>query len=90
MRSMTARSSMSTAGTIAERIPDFLDQLAPLGRGNVAGLVLGDVDDLHGLAGGVLGCLDGTLVPLAAHLVRVPAVIAYELEALVAGAARSP
>jgi len=67
-----------------ERIgfPDLLDEFPPLGRGDTARFVFGDIDDLHGPARGC-GLFGGVFVALAAHLVAVPAVIPDELEALV-------
>ncbi len=91
MRSITSRSSMSAtnlhlsrAARASERVrfPDLLDELAPLGRRDAAGLVFGDVEDLDSLARG-LGLLGGAFVALAAHLVAVPAVVADKLEALI-------
>ena len=63
-----------------ERIgfPNLLDELAPfLGR-NAAGLVFGNVYHRRGLAVG-LDCGSRLLVPLAAHLIRVPPIIPDEL-----------
>jgi len=72
------------AARAQERIgfPDLLNEPAPLGRGDTAGLVFGDVDDLNGLTRG-RSLLGGTLHALATHLVGVPAVVADKLEALV-------
>ncbi len=64
------------------RLPHLFDEFAPLGRGDTARFVFGDIDDLHGPARGG-GLFDGVFVALAAHLVAVPAVIPDELEALV-------
>ena len=62
--------------------PHLLDEFAPLGRGDSAGPLLGDVNDLCGLLRG-FGLFGGPLTALAAHLVAVPPVVAEELEPLV-------
>ena len=64
------------------RFPHLLDELAPLGRGDAAGLMLRHIDDLDGLARG-FGLFGGALIALATHLIRIPAVVAHELETLV-------
>ena len=56
--------------------PDLLDAFAPLGRGDTAGLVFGDFDDLDGPHCCGMGLFGGAFVAPAAHLVRVPAVVA--------------
>ena len=63
--------------------PHLLDELAPFCRGDAARFVLGDVDDLYGLASSCGSLLGGVLVALASHLVRIPTVVPDELEALV-------
>ena len=64
------------------RFPHRLDELAPLGRGDAAGLMLRHIDDDDGLARG-FGLFGGALIALATHLIRIPAVVAHELETLV-------
>ena len=64
------------------RLPNPLDEFAPLGRGDTAGLMLRHIDDLHGLADGQR-LLGGPFLTLPAHFVGVPTDVAHQLKALV-------
>lgn len=59
-----------------ERIgfPDLLDEFPPLGRGDTARFVFGDIDDLHGPARGC-GLFGGVFVALAAGFIECREVI---------------
>jgi hypothetical protein len=54
--------------------PDFLDEVPPFFGRDAAGLVVGHVDDLY-LPIEFFRLLLGPLVPLASHLIGIPAII---------------